>query len=161
MTRPFSLIRRRPLAGLALAALCLAGIAGATAASAEPIAVIVDRAKVMRISRAADIVIIGNPAIADATIQDAQTLIITGRSFGSTNLIVLDADGLAIADETITVGPQNDQVVTVYRRASRETFSCTPDCSPTLALGDNTASFDSVTAQIQSHGSLSDAAAAK
>lgn len=152
----------RPLAAvLGLVLIAAGGALPASTAAAEPIQVVVDRAKVMRISRPADIVIIGNPAIADATIQDAQTLIITGRSFGSTNLIVLDADGLAIADETITVGPQNEDVVTVYRRAARETFSCTPDCSPTLALGDSSASFDSVSAQIQSHGSISDAAAAK
>ena len=155
------LFSQRSLAALGLAVLTAASAMTISAATAEPIQVVVDRAKVMRISRPADIVIIGNPAIADATIQDAQTLIITGRSFGSTNLIVLDADGLAIADETITVGPQNEDVVTVYRRAARETFSCTPDCSPTLALGDNSASFDSVSSQIQSHGSISDAAASK
>lgn len=155
------LFSQRSLAALGLAVLTAASAMTISVATAEPIQVVVDRAKVMRISRPADIVIIGNPAIADATIQDAQTLIITGRSFGSTNLIVLDADGLAIADETITVGPQNEDVVTVYRRAARETFSCTPDCSPTLALGDNAASFDSVSSQIQSHGSISDAAASK
>lgn len=147
------------LLGLAAALIATMAAAPSSAEDVEPIKVVVDRAKVMRISRPADVVILGNPAIADATIQDSQTLIITGRSFGSTNLIVLDADGLAIADETITVGPQNDQVVTVYRRAARQTFSCTPDCSPTLALGDNSTSFDDVSAQIQSHGSISNAAA--
>ena len=63
----------------------------------------IDHAKVMHISRPAEVVIVGNPGIADATIQDQQTLIITGRSFGSTNLIVLDASGKAIAEETLSV----------------------------------------------------------
>lgn len=143
------------IAGLAVTAAVLAPLA----ASAEPISVVVDRAKVMRISRPADIVIIGNPAIADATIQDNQTLIITGRSYGTTNLIILDAAGQAIADEVITVSPSNDQVVTVYRRASRQTLSCTPDCSPTLALGDNAASFESTNGQITAARSLADGAA--
>ncbi len=126
---------------------------------AEPISVVVDHAKVMRVSRPADIVIIGNPAIADATIQDNQTLIITGRSFGTTNLIVLDKEGQAIADEVITVSAPNNQVVTVYRRSSRQSYSCTPDCSPMLVVGDNIATFDAVNAQIQAHGSLADTAA--
>lgn len=160
MSRPSLTSWSHRLAALA-SALASVAILSALPAAAENIEVIVDRAKVMRISRPADIVIIGNPAIADATIQDARTLIITGRSFGTTNLIVLDADGQAIADATITVAPQNDQVVTVYRRASRETFSCTPDCSPMLAVGDNTTAFDTVNSQIQSHTSLSDAAANK
>jgi Flp pilus assembly secretin CpaC len=136
-------------------------IATALPAAAEPIKVIVDQAKVMRISRPADIVIIGNPAIADATIQDNQTLIITGHSYGTTNLIVLDASGQSIADEMITVGPQNDQVVTVYRRASRETLSCTPDCSPTVALGDSQDTFSTVTSQVTSHTALTTDAASK
>jgi Flp pilus assembly secretin CpaC len=149
------------LSSLALAAVAAAPVMSALPASADPIEVVVDQAKVMRVSRPADIVIIGNPAIADATIQDSQTLIITGHSFGTTNLIVLDANGQSIADETVTVSPQNDQVVTVYRRAARQTFSCTPDCSPVLAVGDTQAAFDQVNSQIQSQTSLSAGAAQK
>ena len=145
----------RLLCGAAAGALLLVSVP----ASAEGIDVIVDQAKVMRIARPADLVIIGNPAIADATIQDNRTLIITGKSFGSTNLIVLDSAGQAIADETVTVSPQNDQVVTVYRRAERQTFSCTPDCSPVLAVGDTTQAFETVNTQIQSHGAMISGAA--
>jgi Flp pilus assembly secretin CpaC len=107
-----------------MASLFAAGVVAAAAPpAAEVIEVIVERAKVFRIARPADVVIIGNPAIADATIQDSKTLIITGRSYGTTNLIVLDASGEAIADEVIAVGAQDDNVVTVYRRDSRESFS--------------------------------------
>lgn len=136
-------------------------LAASTPAGAGDIEVIVDRAKVMRIARPADVVIIGNPAIADATIQDSQTLIITGRSFGTTNIIVLDVAGQPIAEETIVVSPQNDQVVTVYRRASRQTLSCTPECSPMLAVGDNQGDFDTVNQQIQTQVGLTDSAAGR
>lgn len=145
------------IAGISIAV----AIAVVMPAAAEPIAVKVNHAKVMRISRPADIVIIGNPAIADAIIQDQQTLIITGRSFGTTNLIVLDATGEAIADEQITVGASQDNVVTVFRRASRQSYSCSPECSPMLAVGDNESAFDAVSAQIQTQGSLTDNAAAR
>jgi Flp pilus assembly secretin CpaC len=139
--------------------LFLATLAAFTALAALPawaeVTVAVDRAKVMRVSRPADVVIIGNPAIADATVRDNQTLIITGRSFGSTNLIVLDAEGQSIAEEIVTVTQPDDGVVTVYRRALRQTYSCTPDCSPTLAIGDSDAVFNAVNSQIQAHGNLS------
>lgn len=148
-------------AGLRLAALLIAAVAVPAVAVAEPIAVKVNHAKVMRVSRPADIVIIGNPAIADAIIQDARTLIITGRSYGTTNLIVLDEAGESIADEQITVGASQDNVVTVYRRASRQSYSCSPECSPMLAVGDNESAFDAVSAQIQTQGSLTDSAAAR
>lgn len=148
---------------LSLAGLVAVGLAGSLTAAlparADTIKVIVDQAKVMHVSRPADIVIIGNPAIADATIQDNQTLIITGHSYGTTNLIVLDSNGQSIASELVSVGAQNDDIVTVYRRASRQTFSCTPDCSPMLAVGDNAAAFEAVNSQIQSHSALSTAAA--
>jgi Flp pilus assembly secretin CpaC len=147
-----------------IAALTFAGLATMAALAFparadEPITVVVDRAKVLHISQPADVVIIGNPAIADATIQDSQTLIITGRSFGTTNLIVLDKKGQQIASDLVTVQPSDDQVVTVYRRASRETLSCTPDCSPVMALGDTSNVFDATNAQIQAARSLADSAA--
>ena len=150
-------------AGWRIAALSFAGLAGVvafavSATATEPISVIVDRAKVLHISQPADVVIIGNPAIADATIQDSQTLIITGRSFGTTNLIVLDKQGQSIADTLVTVEPSNDQVVTIYRRASRQTLSCTPDCSPAMTLGDDASKFDAANAQIQAARSLADSA---
>jgi Flp pilus assembly secretin CpaC len=140
---------------LTLAAAAVAAVLVALPAQADTIAVSVDRAKVMRISRPADVVIVGNPAIADATVQDNQTLIITGKSFGTTNLIVLDAMGQSIADSIVTVTQPDDGLVTVYRRASRQTLSCTPDCSPTLAIGDNSSAFDAVNSQISAHGSSS------
>jgi Flp pilus assembly secretin CpaC len=156
MPRIFKYFTGRYLAACLAAAAALAttqpGLAGS-------LSVTVDHAKVMRISRPADIVIIGNPAIADAAIRDSRTLIITGRSFGTTNLIVLDAEGNSIADEIITVSAPNDQIVTVYRRASRQSYSCTPECSPVLVVGDNTAAFDSITAQIKARGALSGGAA--
>jgi Flp pilus assembly secretin CpaC len=155
---PFTAAPVKRIAALTLAGLACAA-ALATTAAADPISVIVDRAKVLHISQPADVVIIGNPAIADATIQDSQTLIITGRSYGTTNLIVLDKQGQQIADDIVMVEPSNDQVVTVYRRASRQTLSCTPDCSPVMSLGDNTSVFDSANAQIQAARSLADSAA--
>ena len=147
----------KALVGLAI----IAGgvvLAREAAQAAEPIAIMIDRAKVMRISRPADTVIIGNPAIADASIQDNRTLIITGRSFGTTNLIVLDAQGQPIADELLTVQAPDDSVVTVYKRADRQTLSCNPECGPMLAIGDDPDAFSAVKSQITDHQGISDAA---
>ena len=144
--------------GLAAAALLATALPVTAFAAGDPITVSVDRAKVMHVSRPANVVIVGNPAIADATIQDNQTLIITGRSFGTTNLIVLDSTGNAIADELLTVQAADDDVVTVYKRASRETFSCTPNCVPVVSVGDSTDVFNTIKDQVSAHTSLSDAA---
>lgn len=161
MLRLSGLLKARPAVGLALAGAIAGCLTVATPAFAENISVIVDRAKVMRISRPADVVIIGNSAIADATIQDNQTLIITGRSFGTTNLIILDSAGNELTSANVTVSPQNDQMVTVYRRAERTTFSCAPDCAPVIAVGDSAASFDAITQQVQAAAGITSSAAQK
>lgn len=147
-------MRSRAVALLPILAVLLAA-PGALAK--EPILISVDHAKVMRISRPADTVIIGNPAIADATIKDSLTLILTGRSFGTTNLIVLDDAGQPIADELLTVQSQDELQVTVFRRSTRETFSCTPICEPTLVVGDDQGRFDSVNAQVRARGEMAGA----
>lgn len=128
----------------------------APAETQPPIVVTIDRAKVLKISRPADTVIIGNPSIADATIQDAQTLVLTGRSFGVTNLIIIDADGNPIVDETIVVQGHETNTVRIYRRAVRETLACSPVCEPTLTIGDNAETFTNANDQIKNRNSLSD-----
>jgi Flp pilus assembly secretin CpaC len=135
----------------------LAVAAGATDASAqeEPLFVTVDHARVMQISRPAETVIIGNPSIADAVIRDSQTLVITGRSYGTTNLIVLDSEGQPIADELLTVQAAEDFLVTMYVGQKRATYSCTPACQPTIAVGDDLEVFDARVGQVQGAGSLS------
>ena len=152
-----SLISRPRLLGLALlAGVFAAGVGGQAAAQQRaPIMIVVDQAKVMRISRPAATVIIGNPSIADATIQDEQTLIITGRSFGTTNLIVLDSEGQPIADELLTV-QASDQVITVFRRSERQTYTCSPVCQAALTVGDAVEEFEAVNTQIQARATLAE-----
>ncbi len=125
----------------------------------DALKVTIDRAKVVRIARSADTVIIGNPAIADATIQDAQTIVLTGRSFGVTNLIVLDSNGDPIVDETIVVTGHEANTVRIYRQAVRETLACSPVCEPTLTIGDDAITFSSAQQQINQRNTLSDQAA--
>ena len=144
-----------------ICALALPGIAAAEAVQAyeanPPVIVTVDRAKVFRVSRPAATVIIGNPAIADATVEDEQTLVLTGRSFGVTNLIILDAKGEPIVDQTLVVKGHETNTVRIYRRSQRETMACAPVCEPTLTIGDDSEAFNFASEQITARNSLSDA----
>ena len=118
----------------------------------------IDRAKVMRVSRPASMVIIGNPAIADATIKDSQTLIITGKQFGSTNLIVLDAAGEPIADEILSVSSATSGNVVVYKGAERYTLHCNPDCESVYHVGDQKDHLAALASQIKFAGERTEAA---
>src|SRR5215217_2677879 len=129
--------------------------APAIAADGAPINVNVNMARILRINAAAATVIIGNPGIADVTIQDPQTLILTGKSYGQTNLIVLDATGNPIADTLIEVVQMQAGITTVYQGQLRTTVSCAPVCQPTVALGDDS----NYTGQVLASSQLIQAAA--
>jgi len=105
----------------------------------EAVWVNVNMARILRIASPAATVVVGNPGIADVTIQDPQTLILTGRSYGKTNLIILDSIGNPIADIVLSVVLQSAGFVTVYQGAARTTLSCAPNCQPTIMLGDDIA----------------------
>ena len=121
------------------------------------VVVTVDQAKVYRISRPAATIIVGNPAIVDATVEDEQTIVLTGRSFGVTNLIVLDEKGDALVDQPVVVTGSEVNTVRIYRRNSRETMACAPVCEPTLTIGDNFTTFEFSSDQIVKRNALSEA----
>lgn len=116
----------RFFAGLTL--LVATSVLAAPAFAEAGISVLVNQAKIVKLARNADTIIIGNPEIADASVQDASTLVLTGKGFGVTNLVVLDAEGRPIVDEQVTVSRQSVNSVRIYRRAAVQTLSCTPVC---------------------------------
>lgn len=137
--------------GLGLMAVC----ALATAVEAkDPISVTIDRAMVMRLPAPADTVIIGNPGIADATIHDRMTLILTGKIVGMTNLVILDSKGNPIADEVLSVKKMHEGLVSVQRGANRSSYSCTPDCNTMFEVGDAPSSFSQAAGQIGQRNAL-------
>lgn len=123
-----------------LALLCVSGLAALAAEAplaGDGVTVNVNMARILRINSPAATVIIGNPGIADVTIQDPKTLILTGKAFGETNLIILDAIGNPIADTLISVVAQDANQLTVYQGTARTTLICDPVCEATPMLGDD------------------------
>lgn len=100
---------------------------------AADIGVDLNQAKILKLSRPADTIVIGNPLIADASVQDATTIVLTGKAFGSTNLVVLDANGAPIVDQQVVVSRNESGTVRIYRRAEVERLSCTPKCEAGFA----------------------------
>lgn len=137
-------------AGLAL--LSAAALAGPGAAAGQPetlpvVTVLVDNAKVIRLPERTQTIIVGNPFIAEVTPQKNGVLVLTGKSFGSTNLIALDATGTLIAETTIRVEASREATITVQRGLDRESLSCTPNCQPSAQLGDAATYFGAVSGQ--------------
>lgn len=87
-----------------------------------------NQAKIVKIARPADTIVVGNPMIADASVQDSTTIVLTGKGFGVTNLVILDSDGSPIVDEQVIVSRHDPRSVRVYRCSDVQTLSCTPYC---------------------------------
>ena len=150
----------RPLFGLALATLLWPAAVSAEPAS-DAIAVNVDQAKLVRLPARAATIVVGNPLIADVTLQNGGIIVVTGKGYGATNFIAMDRTGEVLVDRVIQVEGPTDQLVTVYRGIDRETYSCMPVCQRRMTLGDNDSYFKSVSDQAsQLSGQASGTAAA-
>lgn len=151
-----------------LAATLLTVILASDAALAAPqeapggsVMVLVDHAKVVRLPEKARTVIVGNPAIADVTVQRNGVMVVTGKSFGVTNLIALDSSGTLLAESLVRVGAASDAVLTVQRGMERESYSCTPVCQPSMQLGDAQKYFGEAGTQMKNRNALATGADAK
>ena len=124
--------------GFALLAASVLWSPAASLAAPDPdkIAVNVDQAKLVRLPTGIATIVVGNPLIADVTLQNGGIVVVTGKGYGSTNFIAMDRAGQVLVDRQIQVEGPSDQLVTVYRGASRETYSCMPVCQRRVTLGD-------------------------
>ena len=121
---------------LVLAALFTGSALEPATAGSETVLVALDRARIIRVPEGTQTLIVGNPLVADVTLlKNNQSMVITGRSFGATNMIALDASGNPVAESTIKV-TANDQSVIVMRGGLQQSYSCNPRCAPTVTLGD-------------------------
>ena len=142
------------------AALLVAPARAVDRADEQAITVLVDNARVMRLPERTQTVIVGNPNIADVSAQRSGVVVLTGKSFGQTNLIALDANGAMLAETVISVqAARQTSVVMVQRGMERESYACTPNCQPTMQLGDATKYFSDVSGQSDSHRNLAVGAA--
>lgn len=115
---------------------------------AADIDIILDQAKLVKLPERVATIVIGNPLIADASVQSGGLMVITGKGYGTTNLIALDRSGAVLMERFIEVrGQQADETVVVYKGIERETYSCTPNCERRITLGDGNAYFNGTLAQ--------------
>ena len=113
-------------------------------AKAQDLIVKYDQSQLLRLPRPVAEIIIGNPTIAEVTVQAQNLLVVTGKTFGITNVIALDAERNIIQDQRIIVTREEGKVVNVQKGTQRETYNCTPQCNPSLVVGDEQKYFDAV-----------------
>ena len=115
--------------------------------------------RLVRLDRPAAEIVVGNPSIADVSVQSGKTLVVTGKSFGETNLIVMDADGKVVVNRRLIVQEPRNGFVTLYKGATRFTLHCAPHCTPPLVIGDEKDYFKIIGEQIKTKQSISQSSA--
>jgi hypothetical protein len=127
---------------------CTIAFASIAPAKAESVNIVLDQASLLKLPEKVATIVIGNPTVADGSLQSGGFLVVTGKGYGTTNLIALDARGNAITEYTLNVSAPKEGRVTVYRGVDRETWSCVPKCERSMMLGDSQAYFDAAVGQI-------------
>jgi putative type II/III system pilus formation protein len=117
-------------------------------ATDEIVSINVDQAQIINIPDRVATIIIGNPLIADATVQSGGILVITGKGYGSTNLLALDRNGRVLMSRMVEVHTAGTgDIVTVYKGIERESYSCAPNCERRITLGDSPGFFNATLSQ--------------
>ncbi len=102
------------------------GVSGFHAEAAD-LVVRYDQSQLIRLPRPVSEVIIGNPSIADVNVQGGNLLVVTGKTFGVTNIIALDADKNVIQDQRVIVEQDDRRTVVVYRGSLRHSLHLRAD----------------------------------
>jgi Flp pilus assembly secretin CpaC len=135
--------------GVLVAAWILAAALSPASAQSEnsgAVNMMIDQAQVMKLPDGVATLVVGNPLIADVSIQSGGNVVLTAKGYGVTNLIALDRSGNVLEQKAIQVQGARDSVV-VYRGVERESYSCAPKCERRIMLGDSPEFFGATTTQ--------------
>jgi len=122
---------------------------GALPASADDLVVQYDQARLLTLDQPAANVIVGNPSIADVTLKSTKLLVITGKTFGVTNLMILNDEDKVIYNARVMVKSDESKVVTLTRGADKNTYACVPQCEPVLKVGDEQKFYQEIAGSAQ------------
>jgi hypothetical protein len=115
---------------------CLAQSPVAAAQSASSVTVKADQATLVAIAGDPATVVVGNSLFADVSMKQGM-IVIHGRHFGTTNVIVLDQEGTQLASFEVNVVRGGSQNVTIYKAGSAFSYLCAPACESALQVGDD------------------------
>lgn len=116
----------------------LSATAGAAmeASATEPLVLFASRTKFVQMSEPPGTVVVGNPSIADVTINGSQVFF-HGRNYGSTNIILFNTKGEVAHEYEVVVQEGAQNHMTVYKGGPSVTYACIDECQPTIKPGDN------------------------
>jgi hypothetical protein len=79
---------------------------------------------------AAASVIVSDPAVADVTMIDAHSVILQGKGYGQTDVLVIDRAGRTLLDDRVLVTAPDSGMVTLHRGVNATDYTCAARCQP-------------------------------
>ncbi len=130
MTRSIPSVARL---GAALASIALLIVPAVADAQSARLSVEIDQAARVQLRGPAGSVIVGNPLIADVTVVDSNTLYITGKGYGVTEIVAVDPIGRTVfqSEVVVTAGSGGGRV-RVWRGGQATEMACAASCSPSV-----------------------------
>ena len=128
----------------------------AGAAFADQITVEANKTKPMRLKHAASAIVVGNPNFADVAVHSENLIFITGKTYGTTNLLIFDEAGRQIYSGDIVVTTNASSLVSVNRAGLSHTYDCAGNCRAVLAVGDQNEHFMAIAQQNDALKELAD-----
>lgn len=113
-------------------ALAVTAVATTATAQSAPLNVEIDRSARIALRGAAASVIVGNPAIADVTVVDANTLYIVGKGYGVTEVVAVDAIGRPLFQNQVVVTGGSTGAVRMWRGGQMTEMACGGSCAPSI-----------------------------
>jgi Flp pilus assembly secretin CpaC len=127
-TLSFGLISRADADGAGTRMQADAAAAAVSNAHAGDIRISLDQAFPIRLGSPAAGVAVGNPNVAGVSVQDDHLLFVTGKAYGTTNLVIVGENGRMLYSGRIIVGADEDGGVMVVRGTQVERLTCSPIC---------------------------------
>lgn len=128
----------------------------AAPALAGPFMVETNKTEPLRLKRPAASIVVGNPMVADVAVFNEHLIFVTGKSVGTTNLIIFDAEGNLIFSSDVSVTTGSTSMLRIVRGNAVESYDCAPNCRSVLNAGDDRQYFENVYNQNQSIARASD-----
>ncbi len=125
----------------------LAALSLSSAAFADQLFVEASKSVPVRINGVASSIVIGNKNIADVAVHNEGLLFVTGKSYGTTNLLVFDKSGRQIYSSDVMVTTNSTNLVTINRAGQSYTYDCSPSCRAVLSVGDEPGHFGTLIEQ--------------
>ncbi|MDP3855656.1 pilus assembly protein N-terminal domain-containing protein [Phenylobacterium sp.] len=106
----------------------LALLATASQADAPTLAVPINQSARLLLPAGARDVMIGNPSIADVNVIDGRSVVVLGKGYGVTNLLVIDALGRTVLERQVVVSGPGSGRVSVIRGGQVDSYACAGSC---------------------------------